>query len=41
VLKTPVEASESQIKDFSARYSHNNRPIQPLNARVIEETKSD
>ena len=41
VLKTPVEASEAQLKEFSARYTHNNRPTQPLNDRVIEETKSD
>ena len=37
VLKTPVEASEAQLKQFEARYSHNNRPTQPLNGRVIEE----
>jgi len=41
VLKTPVEASEAQVKEFRARYAHNNRPTQPLNARVVEETKSD
>jgi carbonic anhydrase len=41
VLKTPVEASEAQLKAFGAHYAHNNRPVQPLNARVIEETKSD
>jgi len=41
VLKTTVEASEAQLKQFGARYAHNNRPTQPLNGRVIEETKSD
>ena len=41
VLKTPIEATETQLKKFMARYSHNNRPTQPLNARLIEETKSD
>jgi len=41
VLKTPVEASEAQLKAFEARYAHNARPTQPLNARVIEETKSE
>jgi carbonic anhydrase len=41
VLKTPVEASEAQLKQFQARYSHNNRPTQPLNGRVIEETRAD
>ena len=41
VLKTPVHASGAQLKEFKARYGHNNRPTQPLNGRVIEETKSD
>ena len=41
VLKTPVEVSEAQLKQFEARYAHNVRPTQPLNGRVIEETKSD
>ena len=41
VLKAPVEASEAQLKEFRARHTHNNRPIQPLNARVIDESKSD
>jgi len=41
VLKTPVEASEAQVQRFRARYAHNNRPTQPLNARVVEETTSD
>jgi carbonic anhydrase len=39
VLKTPVEASEAQVNVFKARYAHDNRPTQPLNGRVIEETK--
>ena len=41
VLKMPVEASAAQLKAFEARYAHNARPTQPLNARVIEETRSD
>jgi carbonic anhydrase len=41
VLKTPVELSEAQLKAFKARYTHNNRPTQPLNGRVVEESKSD
>jgi carbonic anhydrase len=36
-----VEASEAQLMEFGKRYSHNNRPTQPLNARVVEETKAD
>lgn len=39
VLKTPVEASAAQLKQFGARYAHNNRPIQALNERVVEESK--
>jgi carbonic anhydrase len=41
VLKTTVEASEAQLKQFGARYAPNNRPTRPTNGRVIEETKSD
>ncbi len=41
VLKSPVEASEAQLKQFEARYTHNSRPTQPLNGRVVEETKED
>jgi carbonic anhydrase len=41
VLKAPVEASVAQLTEFRARYTHNNRPTQPLNARVVEETKPD
>src|SRR5277367_2077380 len=39
VLKTPVDASSAQIAQFSKRYAHNARPTQPLNDRVIEQTK--
>ena len=36
VLKTPIEASASQIATFKERIgSDNNRPIQPHNARLI------
>jgi carbonic anhydrase len=41
VLKTPVEASQVQVDQFKARYSHDNRPTQPLNGRTIEESKSN
>jgi carbonic anhydrase len=41
VLKAPVEVSAAQLKAFKARYTHNNRPTQPLNGRVVEETKSE
>jgi carbonic anhydrase len=41
VLKTPVELSQTQLQQFEARYAHDNRPTQPLNGRVIEETQAD
>ncbi len=40
VLKTPVELSSAQIQKFAARYPRNARPVQPLNGRVILETKN-
>lgn len=39
VLKTAVEASPAQISQFGKRYPMNARPTQPLNGRVIEESK--
>jgi len=38
VLKQSVDASKEQIGQFAARYPHNARPAQPLNARNIEQT---
>ena len=35
VLKTPVEASAAQIALFHKLYQHTNRPVQPLNGRVV------
>lgn len=35
VLKTPVQISESQLKDFTSVMPENNRPIQEINARTI------
>ena len=35
VLKTPVEVSAKQIKAFEKVMGKNNRPLQPINARVI------
>ncbi len=40
VLKTPAEASQAQVAQFRARYTHDNRPTQPLNGRKIEESRS-
>jgi carbonic anhydrase len=39
VLKTPVEVSSAQIATFAHLYSHNARPVQPRNGRVIRVTK--
>jgi len=38
VLKHAVEASADQVGQFAARYPHNARPTQPLNARSLEQT---
>lgn len=35
VLNTPIELSREQILEFRKHYSHNNRPIQPLNGRSV------
>lgn len=35
VLKTPIEMSESQLKDFTAVMPKNNRPLQDINSRLI------
>ena len=35
VLKTPVEASRAQINLLHLLYSHNARPVQPLNGRTV------
>ena len=35
ILQTPVTLSAQQLKQFSSRYSHNNRAIQPINARPL------
>ena len=38
VLKTPVSVSKAQIESFEhAMKHHNNRPVQPLNGRVVIE----
>jgi carbonic anhydrase len=39
VLKQPVQASAQQVAQFAARYPHNARPTQPLNARNVEQTR--
>jgi carbonic anhydrase len=39
VLKTPVDISGPQLEVFAKIYKHDNRPIQPLNQRVVLESK--
>jgi len=39
VLKTPVDISKDQITAFARLYPHDVRPIQPLNGRVVKESK--
>lgn len=39
VLKTPVNISAEEINAFARFYPHNVRPIQPLNGRVVEESR--
>jgi carbonic anhydrase len=41
VLKTPVEISVQQIEAFARLYPHDVRPLQPLNGRIVQETRSD
>ena len=40
VLKTPVEISAGQIKQFVSAVGHNARPTQPLNDREVIEVKT-
>ena len=40
VLKSAVEASENQLKQFGARYAGNARPTQQLNGRTVEESRN-
>jgi len=39
VLKTPVDISADEISAFAELYPHDVRPPQPLNGRVVEETR--
>lgn len=38
VLKQPIEASSGQIRKFSTIFGPNARPVQPRNARVVQES---
>jgi carbonic anhydrase len=39
ILKTPVEMSKKQIKQFAKLFPHDARPVQPLNGRVVQESE--
>jgi len=39
VLKTPVEISREQIEAFAKLYPHDVRPLQPLNGRIVKESR--
>lgn len=39
VLKTPVDVSAAQIDAFAKLYPHDVRPLQPLNGRVVKESR--
>jgi carbonic anhydrase len=39
VLKNPVSLSSEQIRAFAELYPHDVRPLQPLNGRIIRESK--
>jgi carbonic anhydrase len=39
VLKTPMEVSTEEISAFAKLYPHDVRPLQPLNGRVVQESK--
>jgi carbonic anhydrase len=39
VLKTPLEISAEQISVFAKLYPHDVRPVQPLNGRVVKESR--
>jgi carbonic anhydrase len=41
VLKTPVSISAKQIAEFAKLYPHDVRAPQPLNGRIVQETRSD
>jgi carbonic anhydrase len=39
VLKTPVEISTAEINAFAKLYPHDVRPVQPLNGRIVKESR--
>ena len=41
VLKTPLEISAQQIEAFAKLYPHDVRPLQPLNGRIVKESRTN
>jgi carbonic anhydrase len=39
VLKTPIELSAAEISAFAQLYPHDVRPLQPLNGRIVQESR--
>jgi carbonic anhydrase len=39
VLVTPVDVSKAQIAAFATLFPHDVRPTQPLNGRIVEESR--
>ena len=39
VLKSPVQASATQVQQFATRYPNDARPVQSLNDRTVKETR--
>jgi len=39
VLKAPVDISKEQVKAFARLYPHDVRPIQPLNGRIVKQSR--
>jgi carbonic anhydrase len=39
VLKTPVDISPEQVNAFAKLYPHDVRPLQPINGRVVKESR--
>ena len=39
VMKTPIELSESQIREYAHHYHNTARPLQPLNGRPVVESQ--
>ena len=41
VLKTPIQASKDQLSGFGTIYKDNSRPVQPVNGRVVKESREE